>query len=90
VGVGRSDAVFEVELPKKTITHLRYGKAKRVHRRGTQDHLDNFSPTYATQKVKYSITGLDPGQHTIRIEVLRKKNSLSSGYVVNVDGFYIL
>jgi hypothetical protein len=90
VGVGRSDAVFEVELPKKTITHLRYGKANVYIDGVLRTTWDNFSPTYATQKVKYSITGLDPGQHTIRIEVLRKKNSLSSGYVVNVDGFYIL
>jgi hypothetical protein len=90
VGVGRSDAVFEVELPKRTITHLRYGKANVYIDGVLRTTWTTFRRLTQPKKVKYSITGLDPGQHTIRNEVLRKKNSLSTGYVVNVDGFYIL
>ncbi len=51
--------------------------------------LDSYESTYTTQKVKYSIAGLTPGQHTIGIEVLRTRTPLSSGFVVNVDGFYV-
>jgi O-glycosyl hydrolase len=51
--------------------------------------VDGYAP-FKTQKVRYSISGLAPGQHTIRIEVLHTKNPRSRGYVVNVDGFYTL
>lgn len=51
---------------------------------------DNYAPTHTPQRVKYSIRGLAQGQHTIEIEVLRTKNPRSSGYFVNVDGFYVL
>ena len=51
---------------------------------------DGYSPTYATQKVKYSIAGLAQGQHTIEIEVLHTRNPRSSGFVVDVDAFYVL
>jgi hypothetical protein len=71
-------------------TASNHGRAKVYIDGVLRTTLDGYAPTYTTQKVKYSIAGLAPGQHTIRIEVLRRKNPLSSGYVVNVDGFYIL
>ena len=152
VDVGPSDDIFPMELPEKSITHVRIrnvypdqvddgdasysGSGWSVLRRradyegtshtsSTQGDLatytftgtgvqwvgsvasnqgkarvyidgvlkttrDNYARTHTPQKVRYSIHGLAQGQHTIQIEVLRTKNPRSSGYFVNVDGFYIL
>jgi O-glycosyl hydrolase len=67
-----------------------HGRAKVYIDGVLQTTWDSYAPAYRTQKVKYSIAGLAPGQHTIDIEVLRTRNPRSSGFVVDVDAFYVL
>jgi hypothetical protein len=50
--------------------------------------VDLYTPTILWQR-KIALRGLGPGQHTIEIHVLKKKNSQSSDYFVDLDKFVI-
>jgi hypothetical protein len=49
--------------------------------------IDTYSPTDLAQPVVYSISGLSPGNHVLKIDVLQRKSAASGGMWVWVDAF---
>lgn len=49
--------------------------------------VDTYSAGTKYQVVQYTITGLAPGNHTIRIEAIGQQNSSAASAWVWVDGF---
>jgi GH25 family lysozyme M1 (1,4-beta-N-acetylmuramidase) len=57
------------------------------------DELVRVVDTYArvrTEGVRHRVSGLSPGIHTVRIEVLGRSDTLATGTVVSIDGFAVI
>lgn len=54
-----------------------------------QTSVDLYSPQIEWQKVLFTKTGLDPGLHTIGVEVTENKNPKSSGKYIFIDAFEV-
>ena len=54
-----------------------------------KSRIDTYSPTDMAQAVIYSIPGLSPGNHTLKIEVTGQKNRSSGGAWVWIDAFRV-
>ena len=57
--------------------------------RKRKGRIDAYSPTDMAQTVIYSIPGLSPGNHTLKIEVTGQKNRSSGGAWVWIDAFRV-
>jgi hypothetical protein len=51
------------------------------------DEVDTYSPTEAPQKTVYTLRSLDPGPHTLTIEVSGRKNAASGDVWILIDAF---
>ena len=49
--------------------------------------LDTYASPSETESLIYTVSGLDPGPHTLAIEATRSKSAISGGGWVWVDGF---
>lgn len=52
-----------------------------------QATVDEYAPGTVPQQILYSATGLSPGSHAIKVVDTGTKDSSSSGYYVDLDGF---
>jgi len=51
--------------------------------------IDAYAPTLVAQQVLWSVSGLENGQHILRIVVLNQRNPLASDSFVTVDAFVV-
>ena len=52
-----------------------------------QTTIDTYNFINQDQQVLYELTGLNSGQHTLKVVILNQKNSASSNYYVDWDAF---
>jgi hypothetical protein len=66
-----------------------YGMAKVTLDGGSAVYVDLYSPSTLYQQNVYGTGTLADGNHTLVIEWAGAKNVSSSGYIVNVDAFFV-